>query len=172
MKKLLLSLSIAVLATVAANAQVIFTLDGTSNLSLSHTTSSPLAAGSQSVGNGTFSWGDLASDTTANTAVFSGGSFQSSDWGGVGTFTSTTINVNGVDTVDIAAQVDGLFNVSSEYAQMFYSLDGGATIELFDGDQSLRYTDYSVVLKKKACKVLTLFTESGLIIFKYLTKMF
>ncbi|MEM7627460.1 MAG: PEP-CTERM sorting domain-containing protein [Planctomycetota bacterium] len=113
----------------SADAAVIFSLADTSDALFTHSSSggspSPIpAAGSQSVGNGTFSWGDLATDGGGNTAEFASGAFTSGDFGGVGTFTSLTLDVSAFTEVDIDAVYDGRFNTASEFSNFFYVLDG------------------------------------------------
>lgn len=145
MKNKLTLTALAALAGFAAsaNAQLLFDLADTTNTSLSHTTASPLAPqpGSVNVGTGTFSWGTLATDTSANTAVFSSGAFTSSDWGGVGTFTSAAINVSSLSSVTISAQFDGLFNTNTEFANFFYQLDGGSVIDFGVSLEDATYTN-------------------------------
>lgn len=84
------------------------------------------AAGSTPLANGAFSWGTLATDTTANTATFGAGGFTASDWGGDGTYTSVTIDVSGLEGVNIAYAGSSTFNsVPTEYFHFFYQVDGG-----------------------------------------------
>jgi len=133
-----------------SNAATLFTLSDTTDATFEHDsdgTNSPSpipSAGSQSVGNGTFEWGALASDTTQNTAIFSGGTFTSSDWGGLGRFTSDAIDVSSIDTVDIAGQFDGLFNTDTEFSNFFYALDGGTAVTFGAGVEDTEATDQAV----------------------------
>jgi hypothetical protein len=135
-----------------ANAGVIFDFAGVNDVTFEHDTDgtnspAPLPdAGSQNVGLGTFAWGDLRSDSTANTAIFSGGSFAASDWGGRGTFTSNDIDVSQAWSVDIAVQFDGGFNTSSEFSNFFYTLDGGSKVNFAVGLEDVDYDDEAVGL--------------------------
>lgn len=112
----------------STSAEVIFTIADTDDISLSHSTddfiSSPPQPGSTDLGNGVFTWGDLATDTSGNTAVFASGSFTSTDWGGYGTFGSDVIDVSSFDTVDISGMYSGFFRQSSDFTNFFYILDG------------------------------------------------
>jgi trimeric autotransporter adhesin len=126
-KTTLTALALGAGLAVSANGQTLFTLANTDDMSLSHTTSSPLASNSVDLTNGTFSWGTLLTDTTANTAVFSSGVFSSSDWGGDGTFTSNAIDVSSFTAVDIVATGSSNFNSApTEFFNFFYTLDGGS----------------------------------------------
>ncbi len=137
MKRLIPLPAIAVIATVFAPSATaaLFTLS--ENASFTHTTSSNdfgasasgsnWASGSTNLTNGTFSWGTLATDTTANTATFGVGGFTASDWGGDGTYTSVTIDVSGLDGVNISYEGSSVFNSSpTEFFDFFYQIDGGA----------------------------------------------
>jgi hypothetical protein len=131
-----------------ANGAVIFDLANASNLALSHSSAAPAAAppvtGSASVGIGTFSWGILSTDSTVNTAEFSAGLFASSDWGGQGTFTSTSLDVSNSLTADITGVYSGQFNTGTEFSNFFYVLDGG-TPQLFGiGVEDANATDVAV----------------------------
>lgn len=94
-------------------------------------------AGSATIGSvGSFSWGNLATDTTPNTATFSGTSFTAGDWGGQGTFTSTTIDVSLSTSATITATGSSTFNSPpTEFFNFFYSLDGGASITFASGPE-------------------------------------
>lgn len=127
---------IAVVAPTAADA-ALYTLNETA--SFSHVTGSNnfgaaasgsnWAAGSTSLTHGTFSWGVLATDGSANTATFSGSSFSSADWGGTGTYTSTTIDVSGLTEVDIKFAGSSVFNSTpTEFFNFFYQIDGGSLV--------------------------------------------
>ncbi len=148
MKKTLLTLTAVAVAASAANAQLLFSLADTDDVSLSHSTSAPTAAPPQSgnvaLGNGAFSWGTLASDSGGNTATFSGGTFQSADWGGLGTFTSNSINVTSLSFADIAGDYSGSFNTDTEFSNFFYSLDGGTPVEFGQGVEDATATNQAV----------------------------
>lgn len=132
--------SLAVLAG-AVNAQL-FDLVNTDDMNLSHTTSAPLTPpGNIALGNGTFTYGTLATDTSGNTAVFSSGAFTSTDWGGQGTFTSTSIDVSSLSKVSIFAQFDGEFNTGSEFSYFFYQLDLDPVVTFGNGAEDVTYTD-------------------------------
>ena len=92
------------------------------------------SAGSGPGTTGTFSWGNLASDTTSNTAVFSGTTFAAADWGGDGTFSSTTIDVSAATEITITAAGSSTFNIiPTEFFNFFYTLGGGAPITFASG---------------------------------------
>lgn len=136
--KLITAATLAALTTAGtAEAATLFTLDNTNNFSLSHTSStqnqSPPKSGSLNVGNGTFSWGNLETDGSANTASVTAGKFASTDWGGLGMFTSSSINVTMFDSIDIDGIYSGTFNTNTEFSNFFYSLDGGSMVDFGAG---------------------------------------
>jgi len=125
-----------------SQAVTIFDLSDTSDALFEHDTNgvdapSPLpSAGSQMLSNGEFEWENLSSDTTRNTAEFSEGAFAASDWGGLGQFTSSSIDVSGFNTVDIFAVGSSQFNnAPTEFFDFFYSLDG-VSVVTFSGNIS------------------------------------
>ncbi len=94
----------------------------------------PLAGSSLVGSTGVFSWGDLATGTTPNTAEFSGTTFSASDWGGDGTFSSVTIDVSSVNEVTITGTGTSVFNTSPpEFFNFFYTLDGGSPVNFSSG---------------------------------------
>lgn len=143
-KKLLLTLGLAAgLST--AQGQLFDLADATASVfehdSDGTNSPSPIpAAGSQSVGIGTFEWGVLATDTTSNTAEFSSSGFTSSDWGGEGTFTSNVIDVSGWNSVNIEATFSGSFNVSSEFSNFFYQIDANPVQVFGAGAEDVVYS--------------------------------
>jgi MYXO-CTERM domain-containing protein len=147
LKTTLLTTAAALLFAVNANGATLFDLADTNDAHFEHDTNginspAPLpSAGSQDLGNGVFSWGNLLSDTSANTADFASGVFTSSDWGGSGTFTSDSIDVSLFNEVNIDAQFDGLFNTASEGSTFFYQLDGGTPSFFGTGAEDVEYTD-------------------------------
>ena len=134
----------------APAAGPLFSLADTTDATFEHDSNgtnspSPIpSAGSQTVGNGTFSWGNLATDTSSNTAIFASGLFTSSDWGGDGEFVSDAIDVSGISSVDISGQFDGAFNTPSELSRFFYVLDGGSRIYFGEGLEDVTHTDEAV----------------------------
>jgi hypothetical protein len=132
-----------------AGAATLFDFGTTNDASFEHDsngTNSPApipAAGSQVLNTGTFEWGSLATDTTPNTAVFSGGTFAANDWGGIGTFTSIAIDVSGIDAVNLSAQFDGFYNLASEFSGFFYDI-GGGPITFGAGVEGVTYSDQPV----------------------------
>lgn len=131
-----------------ASAVVIFDLDDTSDLSLSHTDAAPDAsppnAGSADVENGVFSWGQLSTDGSANVASFTDDGFASSDWGGLGTFASDAIDVSGFASADIAGVFSGLFNTGTEFSNFFYQLDDAAAVTFGAGLEDEAADDVAV----------------------------
>jgi hypothetical protein len=122
----------AILSVPVTHAATLFDFDtNVANFSLSHTSATssdaPPQSGSISVGNGTFSWGNLVTDGTANTANNTANGFFASDWGGTGTYTSAPIDLTGQATIDITGTYSGSFNSSSEFSNFFYTLDGSST---------------------------------------------
>jgi hypothetical protein len=117
-----------------------------------HTTTSPPASGSQTTANfGTApnSWNlsyntPPATDGSTNSFKVSNGSLVASDWGGVGIFQSATIDVTGINVVNISAITennnanDGLFNY-------FYILDNGTRVDAdnisSDNEAAVNYTE-------------------------------
>lgn len=146
MKKLI---ALMMVAGMAAQAATLFDLADTNAASFVHDTNgtnspSPIPnAGSQSVGSGTFAWGDLSSDTTPNRAHFvgEGGDFAAYDWGGDGTFTSNDIDVSSYAEVDIDGQFDGQFNTGSEFSNFFYRLDGGGNNDFGAGVEDTEHNN-------------------------------
>jgi hypothetical protein len=142
-----LALATSMVCAPALSATTIFTLSDTTDSVFEHDsdgTNSPSPiplAGSSPIGNGEFAWEDLATDTTPNTAVFSSGTFAASDWGGVGTFTSNTIDITSFSSIDINAQFDGLFNTGTESSNFFYQLDAGPVVDFGVGLEDVTYTD-------------------------------
>jgi len=122
-----------------ASATVLFDFSTTNDLVLEHDTDgtnspNPIpSTGSASLNTGTFSWGNLTSDTTPNTATFNSGSFEAYDWGGSGTFESSVIDVSGLSFVKISAIGSTNHNAASEYFQFFYQLDNDALVTLAEG---------------------------------------
>jgi len=151
-KKMIGLVALVAVAIMASGAQAVtlFTLADTNDDLFTHDsdgTNDPApipSAGSASVGNGTFAWGDLSTDTSPNTAEFLNGAFTSADWGGDGTFTSNAIDVSSYNAIDINGQFDGLFNVSTEFSNFFYSLDGGTAVDFGVGLEDVTYTDEAV----------------------------
>lgn len=143
MKRFAFGFTTAALLASSASAGL-FELSDVSDFSLSHTTSSPLADGSLTLTGGTFSWDSLSTDTTANTASLTSGAFTSSDWGGVGTFTSDAIDVSETSLVDIDAVFDGTFNVNTEFSNFFYIVDSGSAVDFGVGLEDETYTDQAV----------------------------
>ncbi|BDS05981.1 hypothetical protein NT6N_10210 [Oceaniferula spumae] len=133
MNTTLITVSLLASAIVTANSAVIFSMENLGpDVTFEHDSDginapSPLpAAGSQAVAGGTFSWGNLATDTTPNTAVFSGTSFTASDWGGDGTYTSAAIDVTGVASATISFAGSSVFAAGGELFNFFYQVDGGS----------------------------------------------
>ncbi|WP_178990303.1 T9SS type A sorting domain-containing protein [Winogradskyella schleiferi] len=117
-----------------------------------HSDASPPAAGPAFAGpfGSSFNHWTLSYDTTPgtdgtdNTFEVSGGELQTRDWGGQGIFTSQSINVSGVSSVDISAT--GLdVDANQDEFTYFYILDGGSRVETIvssgDGDP----VNYSIV---------------------------
>ena len=129
-----------------ARADLIFTLADATDVSLSHTTSSPLTEDSSvDVGVGVLSWsGTVSTDSSSNTAGFSGGSFSSSDWGVDTQFVSAAIDVTEWDEVAIAGTHSGTFNTSSEYSRFFYILDEGSENNFGVGQEDENYSENAV----------------------------
>ncbi len=121
-------------AAANANAAIIYQLD--ESASFSHTTLNPLASpGSASLTGGTFAWGSLSTDSTPNTASFLGSNFNALDWGGDGTYTSTSIDVSAFDSVTVRATGSSAFNVpSTEFFRFFYQLDATAPTNFVDAN--------------------------------------
>lgn len=144
MKNKLTTIALAVTLGLAGAVygQTIFTLADTDDMNLSHVTGSELTPpGNLDLGNGVFTYGALSTDTTANTAAFSSGLFTSSDWGGVGTFTSDAIDVSLLTSINIAAQFDGLFNVNTEFSNFFYQLDANPIVEFGFGVEGTTHSN-------------------------------
>ena len=139
MKKQLTLLTCSLTALGPANASVIYTMNGSALFEHdSDGTNSPAplpSAGSAAVGStGTFAWGNLSTDTTTNTAEFSGTTFSASDWGGDGTFTSTKINVSAFTEATITATGSSTFNnTPTEFFNFFYQMGDGAQVDFSSG---------------------------------------
>ncbi|WP_198658893.1 T9SS type A sorting domain-containing protein [Winogradskyella tangerina] len=105
-----------------------------------HTSSSPPASGPASVGPfgtapnaWTLSYTSTPlTDGTANSFKVVSGELQSDDWGGQGIFTSQTIDVSGVSTVDISATGVNSGANDDDFTY-FYILDGGSRVETVIG---------------------------------------
>ncbi|MEM8873258.1 MAG: PEP-CTERM sorting domain-containing protein [Planctomycetota bacterium] len=134
-KHAIIAASVAAFASSLSHAATLFTLADTDDVALSHssadTDAAPPTAGGVDLGNGTFTWGDLLTDSGGNTAEFSAGVFTSADWGGLGTFESDAIDVSAVATVDIAGTFSGFFNTGAEFSNFFFSTDGGVNFTDF-----------------------------------------
>lgn len=117
-----------------------------------HSSSSPPVSGPTSVGpfGSSFNQWTLSYNTTPNTDgggnsfEVSGDELQSRDWGGQGIFTSQSINVSGVSSVDISAT--GL-NVGANDGPFtyFYILDGGSRVETNVSSSNGNPVNYSIV---------------------------
>lgn len=107
----------------------------TAEIGFTHTTSSPPAAGPQSVSGPNYSFGYSTTpltDTTSNFMITSGGEFSTIDFGGEAFLRSSSIDVSAFSLVDIsgvgATVGSAVFNVASEDFNWFYSLDGGSEV--------------------------------------------
>ncbi len=124
-----------------------------------HTTANPPATAPASVtggGAGPNDWvlsytATPSSDTSPNEFSVNDGKLTSQDWGGTATFTSATIDVSGVETLDITAigQTQGgdVQNGGSEFFEYFYILDGGTPVILdipLSGDNSGTPVNYAI----------------------------
>lgn len=123
----------------SASGQTIFEMSTVSGSTFEHDSDgtnnpSPLPnAGSEATAGGVFSWGNLLTDTTPNTATFSGTTFTSTDWGGNGTYTSTTISINTLSSVTINAVGNiASSDLGSDTFNFFYQLDDGSQISFAD----------------------------------------
>lgn len=118
------------------HSATIYQMSVDSDVMFTHTTAMPLADGSAVIGTtGTFAFDSLATDTTANTATFSGTEFQANDWGGNGTFSSIGIDVSEFASVTISGAGTSVFAASTEFFNFFYTLDGGTPINFAPGDE-------------------------------------
>jgi hypothetical protein len=96
-----------------------------------HNTNSPPATGAQQTaifGAAPNSWylsypSAPGTDATANSFKVSEGKLVSEDWGGVGVFQSTTINVSAVSTINISAQTVNT-GANDDVFKYFYILEG------------------------------------------------
>lgn len=131
-------------ATVVYNAD--FSVDG---IGFTHTTDNPPAPSDSASGaNWTISYDSQPStDGSTNSFITDGGALTASDWGGGGSFISSTIDVSSLDLVDISGLGSGVFNnPPTEFFTWFYSLDGGAavTADLPSGDFDQTFSNVDV----------------------------
>lgn len=119
-------------ASTGVAATIIYDADfSTAGIGFTHTTANPPAASDSASGpNWTISYGTTpATDSTANTFITDGGALTASDWGGSGSFITSTIDVSSVDLVNISGLGSGVFNQPpGEFFTWFYSIDGGALV--------------------------------------------